>query len=171
LRNENWKETAELVGIAAIVASLVFVGFQLRQEHKIARSEVWSERNLIRAELASLVTSNSEVWVKGLQGADLVDAEKARFAAIANLLIFKQSTHYLQRGTGISPGVPDVIALQLIDMLESYPGLKAFWLDHVGYHRARDSLSPFDRQVESLSALVEAGEIEAMPIDDFYPPQ
>ena len=171
MRNSNWKETAELIGIAAIVASLVFVGFQFRQEHEIARSEVWSERNLIRAELASLVSTNSEIWVKGLQGAELTDADKARFTAIANLLLYKQSTHYLQRDTGISPGLPEGIALQLVDMLESYPGLKAFWMDHVSYHRARASLSPFHLHVERLSAMVDAGEIKAVPIDYFYPPQ
>ena len=35
-----WNEIAELVGIAAIVASLVFVGLQMRQDHVIARSEL-----------------------------------------------------------------------------------------------------------------------------------
>lgn len=35
-----WNEIAELIGIAAIVASLVFVGLQMRQDHVIARSEL-----------------------------------------------------------------------------------------------------------------------------------
>ena len=38
----NWKEIAELLGIAAIVASLIFVGVQLRQEQLIARTEMAS---------------------------------------------------------------------------------------------------------------------------------
>jgi hypothetical protein len=121
--------------------------------------------------LASLVTENSGVWAKGLQGADLTDAEKAQFVAIANLLFYKQSTHFFQRETGISPGSPEGIALQMIDMLESYPGLKANWLDHVSYHRARDSLSPFHHEVERLYVLVEAGEMDSFRVDGFYPPQ
>jgi hypothetical protein len=32
----DWKDVAELVGIAAIVASLLFVGLQLKQSHEIA---------------------------------------------------------------------------------------------------------------------------------------
>ena len=40
MKNTNWKDIAELVGIAAIVASLVFVGLQMRQDHVIARSEL-----------------------------------------------------------------------------------------------------------------------------------
>ena len=40
MTNTNWKDVAELVGIAAIVASLVFVGLQMRQDHVFARSEL-----------------------------------------------------------------------------------------------------------------------------------
>ena len=37
---KRFNEIAELVGIVAIVASLVFVGLQMRQDHAIARSEL-----------------------------------------------------------------------------------------------------------------------------------
>ena len=37
---KEWNEIAELVGIAAIVASLVFVGLQMRQDHTIARAQL-----------------------------------------------------------------------------------------------------------------------------------
>ncbi len=40
MKFREWNEIAELVGIAAIVASLVFVGLQMRQDHAIARSEL-----------------------------------------------------------------------------------------------------------------------------------
>lgn len=40
MKSMNWKDIAELVGIAAIVASLVFVGLQMRQDQVIARSEL-----------------------------------------------------------------------------------------------------------------------------------
>jgi hypothetical protein len=36
----RWKESFEVVGLIAIVASLIFVGFQLRQDRVIARSEL-----------------------------------------------------------------------------------------------------------------------------------
>lgn len=38
----NWKNIAELSGIVAIVVSLIFVGFQMRQDQVIARSELTS---------------------------------------------------------------------------------------------------------------------------------
>ena len=42
MKPANWKDIAELFGILAIVLSLVFVGFQMRQEQLIARSELTS---------------------------------------------------------------------------------------------------------------------------------
>jgi len=44
MNSTNWKEIAELVGIAAIVASLVFVGLELRQSHEIAIAAEYQER-------------------------------------------------------------------------------------------------------------------------------
>lgn len=40
MKSTNWKDIAELIGIAAIVASLVFVGLEMRQNHVLARSEL-----------------------------------------------------------------------------------------------------------------------------------
>ena len=40
----NWKETVELLGIGAIVASLIFVGLQLRQSQQIAIAAQYQER-------------------------------------------------------------------------------------------------------------------------------
>jgi hypothetical protein len=44
LKNTNWKDIAELLGIAAIVASLVFVGLQMKQTHEIAIAAQYQAR-------------------------------------------------------------------------------------------------------------------------------
>lgn len=40
MQSTNWKDKAEIIGIAAIVASLVFVGMQMRQDRILARAEL-----------------------------------------------------------------------------------------------------------------------------------
>ena len=40
----NWKDNAELLGIAAIVASLIFVGLQMKQSHEIALAAQYQAR-------------------------------------------------------------------------------------------------------------------------------
>jgi hypothetical protein len=44
LKSLVWKTAAELVGIAAIVASLIFVGLELRQSHQIALAAQYQAR-------------------------------------------------------------------------------------------------------------------------------
>jgi hypothetical protein len=44
MNNAEWKNIAELVGIAAIVASLIFVAFEMRQARDIASSEAYQAR-------------------------------------------------------------------------------------------------------------------------------
>ena len=52
MKSPHWKTLAELVGIAALVASLYFVGYQLKQDRQFA-----------------------EVLARANAGADLSDAE------------------------------------------------------------------------------------------------
>ena len=44
MRSVNWKDIAEFVGIAAIVASLIFVGLQMKQSHEIALAAQYQAR-------------------------------------------------------------------------------------------------------------------------------
>ena len=53
----NWRDIAELIGIAAIVASLIFVGLELRQSQEIALSEAYQERASIEIANASAIAS------------------------------------------------------------------------------------------------------------------
>jgi hypothetical protein len=44
MKTGSWKDIAEFVGIGAIVASLVFVGLQLKQSHEIAIADQYQNR-------------------------------------------------------------------------------------------------------------------------------
>lgn len=55
---QNWKDVAELVGMAAIVASLIFVGYQLKQDRDIANAEAFQARAVASAESARDVAAN-----------------------------------------------------------------------------------------------------------------
>jgi len=37
---QRWKDAFELLGLVAIVASLIFVGMEIRQERDLARSDL-----------------------------------------------------------------------------------------------------------------------------------
>ncbi len=50
LQTASWKDVAELIGIAAIVASLVFVGLQMKQSQDIAIAAQYHERAALAVE-------------------------------------------------------------------------------------------------------------------------
>ena len=44
MKSTSWKDIAELIGIAAIVASLIFVGLQMQQSQEIAVADQYQDR-------------------------------------------------------------------------------------------------------------------------------
>jgi hypothetical protein len=57
MKSTNWKEVAELIGIVAIVASLVFVGMQMQQDRVHARAELGAESFANLASMSLELTS------------------------------------------------------------------------------------------------------------------
>ena len=85
MKNSNWKETAELVGIAAIVASLLFVGLQLKQDREAAFAENLAQYNDRLISFSDLVANNREAWTKGLRGEELPEMDRVVFSYIARV--------------------------------------------------------------------------------------
>jgi hypothetical protein len=44
LNRANWKDVTELIGVLAIVLSLIFVGYQIKQSHEIALAAQYQAR-------------------------------------------------------------------------------------------------------------------------------
>ena len=57
MKDTNWKDVAELIGIVAIVASLVFVGMQMQQDRVHARAELGADSFSNLATLSIELTS------------------------------------------------------------------------------------------------------------------
>lgn len=66
-RSQNWRVTLELIGIFAIVVSLVFVGIQLQQDQQIAVAQLYADFDDTQIELSQLLIENEDVWLRGEQ--------------------------------------------------------------------------------------------------------
>jgi len=103
LPSTNWKDIAELLGIAAIVASLIFVGVQLRQEQLIARTEMASVSAEIKLQINDKI-SEPEVaaaYAKMLSAPDeLSVVEKIHLHGLLWMVIeaFKRDCFIKDRG-------------------------------------------------------------------------
>ena len=74
-RPTNWKDIAELIGIAAIVFSLIFVGLQMKEEQEIARATLYQMRSDSAREIGMMAVENHEVRASmaRIAGADRQD--------------------------------------------------------------------------------------------------
>ena len=75
IKNEYWKGWLEGIGIVAIVASLLFVGLQMRQAQQFAMAEVYQKTLSSRSELTNSINENVVIWNKGRSGGELTDDE------------------------------------------------------------------------------------------------
>lgn len=80
---KNTRDWLEGIGIVAVAASLIFVGFQIRQEKNIAIVDTFSNRTEFTIDLADLISANSEIWTTGLGGKELKSADLTVFNSIA----------------------------------------------------------------------------------------
>ncbi|MEE4295558.1 MAG: hypothetical protein V2J20_02945 [Wenzhouxiangella sp.] len=68
MKREQVKDIFELIGIVAIIASLVFVGLEVRQSHEIARADVYQQRTFMEMQVnmssytPELLSTALETW-------------------------------------------------------------------------------------------------------------
>ena len=121
----NWKDTAELLGIAAIVASLIFVGFQLRQDREIALAESLAASEASFTAINALISDHAVVWSKGRKNEDFSDTEMVIMRRLVSTLHRRaRYTAAMRRNLG-TPGTAALrdLAIQLYDN----PGARRIW--------------------------------------------
>jgi len=160
MRMTNWKVTAELIGIAAIVASLIFVGLQLRQDQEIAVSQIYADWDDTRIEWARLINENDEVWIRGLSGGDLNEQERLRFESLADTWFHMENGRYI-RARRISLASPRDIALRDAAFLLDHPGLRRWWDVRWTYRRSMGIDNPFfESEVNQIIKDFESGSLK-----------
>jgi hypothetical protein len=99
----RWKEWFETLGLAAIVASLVFVGYQIQQDRAIARAQLGSETHgLINAVYEAMYDPGfSDVYAKMLEDSDSLSTSEMlqvnnRLASVTDL--FYRECYLVRRG-------------------------------------------------------------------------
>ena len=125
MANPSWKDNAELVGIAAIVASLIFVGFQLRQDREIALAESLEASEASFTVINALISDHSAIWLKGQKNEDLSEAETVIMTRLVSTLHRRaRYTAAMRRSLG-KPG--DAALRDLAIELYDNPGARRIW--------------------------------------------
>ena len=135
---KNWKSTAEFLGITAVVASLVFVGLQLRQAQDIAIAEMNASGVANTLEEYNAVMENVDVWMRGNADENLTSAEAEIYL---RLLSNMNNRFYFTVQQQERLGVGDEAVLDVAEFagfLYENPGARRVWRareDRLGKYR------------------------------------
>ncbi len=78
MNRNRWKEIIDAAGMLAIVASLIFVGFQVRQDQVIARSQLFSDgiMNLSEIHQSAMEPEIARAYAKMINSPDDLSTEE-----------------------------------------------------------------------------------------------
>jgi hypothetical protein len=87
----NWDAVgaiSEIVGVVAIIASLIYVAVQIRQNTDIARATIVHETSVSFSRFHELLSADAEltdIYLRGVKGEDLTEIETRRFNSLIEI--------------------------------------------------------------------------------------
>lgn len=156
-----------MVGIAAIIASLVFVGLQLRQAQEIALTELGASIHASRVETNAAISDHAEVWSRGNAGEELTRAEEANYLALLHSYHWRHVIGFNQRRRFGETQVMASIVADFAIFLVDNPGARKYWSKVTLFDDPRRTVlgfSPnpnnFMRAVQEALATLDASEAD-----------
>jgi len=128
MKSVNWTDYLEKLGLLALIASIIFVGLQLRQDRHLASAQVIAESDARVSELATLVSENRDVWLKGMKGEDLSEVEDMVFRAVAEA-VYRRHLGMYYRMRLLGTAEPDDMVRRYAFRLYQYPNLRRVFSD------------------------------------------
>ena len=127
MSREQWRDLLEAIGFLALIASLIFVGLQFRQDHIIAEAQIAADFDDTMIEYARVINANRDVWIKGLEGAELSLQDQVAFETAA-FAVWQKFTGLYLRHRILNQGNGLLEARQLAAELFIFPGLRQYVL-------------------------------------------
>ena len=156
MSREQLKDLLEAIGFLALIASLIFVGLQLRQDRVIARAQDAADFNNTMIEYSRVINANREVWVKGLEGAELSTLDQVTFESVAFAVWQKFNGLYLRNGL-LDQGFKTGVARQVASELYIYPGLRQYFLSRCEHRESMGQRISFCDEFRTQLKLIDEG--------------
>ena len=127
MNTEKLRDWLQIGGLFGVIASLVFVGLQMKLDRQIALSGVISVAAESSKYWAELVNSNADIWVDGLAGGELNPVEFQRFNALADAFFLRWQAAWTRAGE-LAPSLRNRFSREAALYIHGYPGLEAYWV-------------------------------------------
>ena len=141
MKSKGWKDGAELIGVVAIVASLTFVGLEMRQVQDIPMSERAVDMLLAEIEARRPIYEFPDIWAHGNAGEELNRTE----AVVCGALFRDINAYAYQRRYSVS----------LVDDQRAYVAaswdLTGYLYENPGAQRVWESLRDRYQQISRTS--------------------
>jgi hypothetical protein len=118
------RDIAELAGITAIIASLIFVGMQIRQAQVIARAEVAMSILAAEVQIRNEMNERADIWNRGSAGEELSVDDRLIFNHLVQNLESQSYWSYTQ-WLGLDARYPDIAIHIFAQVLHQNPGALA----------------------------------------------
>ena len=132
----------------------------MRQDRNVAQADAWLQYVDTQVSLAQVISSNAEVWSRGLDGQELSAADQWTFNQIAVAIDQKHASRFFRSNIGIRRGPAADVVVQYAEQLFLYPGLRRFFESRRNESFRRSTLPEFDAEVAEYLAKLDAGEVE-----------
>lgn len=127
----RWKGIAELIGVTAIVASLIFVGLELRQSRQIAIADIYQQRTSMLIDLHAARLSSEPLALamhKALTDEQLSDWESGLVNTSHYLLLTYWENVHFQYEYGLMPHEQWQASQRAMgNYIRNTPGALNFW--------------------------------------------
>ncbi len=168
MNSERINEWLQIVGMIGIMASLIFVGVQVRQTQRVGEGQEATGFIELSLALRTLQIDNIEVWQKVCSGEDLEGDERQKGA-----LLFKAYVEFSYTG-GVATQVNmmqadhDIFAHRLAANLHRYPGFAKMMEANGAWSRQGEKAVEHDERMRLFvshvtARLAELQELEPNP--------
>ncbi|MGI9272390.1 MAG: hypothetical protein ACR2QT_11485 [Woeseiaceae bacterium] len=103
----NWdaiSALAEVIGVIAVIASLIYVGFQIKQNTEIARANIVHETSATALRIHELIAQDAslaDIYRRGTSGTSLKEPDLGRFIALVHMYLTWLEDVDSQYGAGL----------------------------------------------------------------------
>lgn len=163
------RDWIEVIGIFALVASLVFVGLQIKQTEEIGQGEAAVNLSTITSSFRNTVINNAEVWRRGCMGEELSGGEQTQFAQMYYSYSATAYWVWLANERGVLDTETNIVTNAYAANIHRYPGIaklnasKQLWSKEGS---RQDLLSLRQFQAAVRTRLAELEQIEPEPLSD-----
>ena len=128
MKSPDWKETAELIGLFAILASLIIVVMELQQQEKLLDLDMRNSMVSSTVAVNEQIIGHADIWVRGNAGEDLNATE---FEIYQRMFISFNDNSFQTYSIfqELYPEQKEQVLSQYAGFLSRNPGAYRVWID------------------------------------------